>query len=261
MHPFLFQLGPFPIHTYGVMIAAGFLSALLVLKKLAPADGINVENAIDLAFLCLISGLTGARLLYIITRFGDFAADPASVFRVWEGGFVFYGGPIAAIPVLFWFARKKKLNVWKMGDVSAPGLTIGHFFGRLGCFSAGCCYGKPTDSPFGVKFYSMLVDPALRGVPLHPTQLYEAFSLLVLFVGLLFVQKTKKFDGQTMLIYLMAYPLIRSLIEVYRGDEIRGFVIGGVVSTSQFISLGVFALAGAILYRRLRQMHPVTEAQ
>ncbi|MFL5815790.1 MAG: prolipoprotein diacylglyceryl transferase [Bdellovibrionia bacterium] len=260
MHPILLQLGPIPIHTYGVMIAIGFLSALLVLKKLSPAEGLRFESLVDLAFLCLLSGFLGARLLFILTLFKEFAADPVSIFKVWEGGLVFYGGPIAAVPVLLWYTRKKKMNVWKVGDVAVPALTIAHFFGRLGCFGAGCCYGKPTDSIFGVRFTSPLVDPALRGIPLHPTQLYEAFSLFVLFWGLIYVQKTKKFDGQTMLIYLMAYPVIRSLIEIFRGDEIRGFVIGSMVSTSQFISLVVFMIAGVILYQRLRQVHAVSEA-
>jgi phosphatidylglycerol:prolipoprotein diacylglycerol transferase len=260
MHPILLQLGPIPIHTYGVMIAIGFLAALFVLSKLAPREGVRIDQLMDLAFLCLISGFLGARILFILTLLKEFAADPISIFKVWEGGLVFYGGPLAAIPVLIWYTRKKKMNVWKVGDVSAPALTIGHFFGRLGCFSAGCCYGKPTDSIFGVRFNSPLIDPALRGVPLHPTQLYEAFSLFVLFWGLIYVQKTKKFDGQTMLIYLMAYPVIRSLIEIFRGDEIRGFVIGNVISTSQFISFGVFVIAGVILYQRLRQVHHASEA-
>lgn len=261
MHPLLFQLGPVPIHTYGVMIALGFLAALLVLKKLAPREGLELENIIDLAFLCLIAGFLGARILFILTLLHEFLADPVSIFKVWEGGLVFYGGPIAALPVIIWYTRKKKMSLWKVGDIAAPALTIAHFFGRLGCFSAGCCYGKPTDSPLGVKFYSPLVDASLRGVPLHPTQLYEAFSLLVLFFGLLYVERTKKFDGQAMLIYLMAYPIIRSLIEIYRGDEIRGFVIGNVVSTSQFISIGVFAVAALVLYRRLSRVHAVPEAR
>jgi phosphatidylglycerol:prolipoprotein diacylglycerol transferase len=107
----------------------------------------------------------------------------------------------------------------------------------------------------------MLVDSSIRGIAVHPTQLYEAFALLVLFVGLLIVQKLKRFNGQTMLVYLMAYPVIRSLIEIYRGDEIRGFVIPNLVSTSQFISLGVFALAGSLLVWRTRQIHSVSEAR
>jgi phosphatidylglycerol:prolipoprotein diacylglycerol transferase len=261
MHPLLFHLGSIPIHTYGVMIALGFLAALLVLRMLAPKEGLELDTVFDFAFLCLLSGFLGARFLFILTRLNDFMSDPVSIFKVWEGGLVFYGGPLAAIPVLFWYTRKKKLNIWKLGDISAPALTIGHFFGRFGCFSAGCCYGKPTNSPLGVKFYSPLVDPALRGVPLHPTQLYEAFSLLVLFIGLLYVQRTKKFDGQTMLVYLMAYPIIRSLIEIYRGDVIRGFIIDNILSTSQFISILVFVAAGTVLYRRLRQVHLALEAQ
>jgi len=124
-------------------------------------------------------------------------------------------------------------------------------FGRFGCFSAGCCYGKPTDMPWGVKFNnSDLVDSALRGIPLHPTQLYEAGSLFILLMGLLWVFRRRVFDGQVSLVYFMAYPLIRSLIEIYRGDTVRGFIVDGVLSTSQFISILLFL--GALIALRMR---------
>ncbi len=139
-------------------------------------------------------------------------------------------------------------------DVLAPGLVINHVFGRFGCLAAGCCYGKPTGSPFGVRLYSDLVERHLQGIPLHPTQLYEAASLSVLFLGLIYIFKKKLFDGQVALSYFIAYPIIRSLIEIFRGDLIRGFVVEGIVSTSQFISFLVFLLAGFAWMFRLRQV-------
>lgn len=134
-----------------------------------------------------------------------------------------------------------------------PGLVIAHAFGRFGCLAAGCCYGKPTDSPLGIKLYSDLVDPAMRGIPLHPTQLYESFALFVLFAGLLWVSRKKVFDGQVVLTYFITYPIIRSVIEVFRGDLVRGFVIEDILSTSQFISLLVFLGATATLVVRLKK--------
>ena len=157
--------------------------------------------------------------------------------------------------------RKHKMKPWKTADIMIPGLVIAHMFGRFGCLSAGCCYGKPTGSSWGVRLYSDLVDPNLRGVPLHPTQLYEAGSLFVLFLFLMRLHKKKSFDGQVVLTYFMAYPIIRSIIEIFRGDLIRGFVIDGVLSTSQFISILVFLAALAVLIYRLRGLHRLPQSE
>jgi phosphatidylglycerol:prolipoprotein diacylglycerol transferase len=254
MHPLLIKLGPIPIHTYGFLIAVGFLAALFVIRKLAERDALNVEKVLDLCFWSLVVGLVGARLLFIITRLNYFISDPIAIFKMWEGGLVFLGGPIAVVPFVVWYLRKHKLPAWKTMDICVIGLTLAHAFGRLGCFSAGCCYGKPTESFFGVRFQSELVDSSLRGVPLHPTQLYEAFSLVLLFIGLLIVRKKRAFDGQVLLVYFMVYPVLRSIIEVFRGDLIRGFVIEDVLSTSQFISILVFIAASVALFIRVKQV-------
>jgi phosphatidylglycerol:prolipoprotein diacylglycerol transferase len=254
MHPLLLQLGPIPIHTYGFLIAIGFLVCVSVIKRLSIRSHLDVERMLDLTFWCLLIGFLGARILFIITRFSSFMADPISMFKVWEGGLVFFGGPIAVVPFAIWYLRKHKIPVWKASDVILPGLTIGHVFGRFGCLAAGCCYGRPTGSSFGVRLYSDLVEKQLQGIPLHPTQLYEASALFILFCGLLWIFKHKRFDGQVGLTYFMAYPLIRSLVEIFRGDEIRGFVIDGILSTSQFISILVFVAAAALLKLRLVQL-------
>lgn len=139
-----------------------------------------------------------------------------------------------------------------MIDIMSPGLVVAHAFGRIGCLSAGCCYGRPTDAPWGIKLFSDLVDETHRGIPLHPTQLYESSALFILYAGLMYIFKHRKFDGQVGLTYFMLYPIIRSIIEVFRGDSIRGFVIDGILSTSQFISILVFAGAFAMLSYRLK---------
>ena len=140
-----------------------------------------------------------------------------------------------------------------MIDILSPGLVVAHAFGRLGCLGAGCCYGRPTTEPWGIKLFSDLVDPSLQGVPLHPTQLYESVSLFILFGGMLYIFKHRRFLGQVGLTYFMIYPIIRSIIEIYRGDSIRGFVIDNVLSTSQFISILVFLAALTTLIYRMKQ--------
>ena len=206
----------------------------------------------DLGFWLLMYGFVGARILFVITRFDYFVREPLEIFKVWEGGLVFFGGLLAATAYAIWFFRKHKLKSLLMFDICSPGVVIAHAFGRLGCLGAGCCYGRPTDLPWGIKLDSDLVDIQLRGTPLHPTQLYESVSLFILFAGLLHIFKTKRFDGQVGLSYFMIYPIIRSVIEIYRGDSIRGFIVDDVLSTSQFISILVFLTALGVLLFRLK---------
>ncbi|MBS1963590.1 MAG: prolipoprotein diacylglyceryl transferase [Bdellovibrionales bacterium] len=255
MHPILAQIGPIPIHTYGFLIALGFIIAVQVMQRLAARSGIDPEKMQDLIFGGLLVGFLGARIVFILTRLSYFTENPLDMFKVWEGGLVFYGGPIATVPFIIWFAKKHKFPLWRTFDVIGPGLTIAHAFGRLGCLSAGCCYGKPTGGDWGVVLNSELVDPSMRGIHLHPTQLYESVSLFILTAVLLAVFKRRKFDGQVTLIYFMTYPIIRSIIEIYRGDTIRGFVIGDWLSTSQFISILVFVAAFFVMLYRLKQVH------
>lgn len=251
MYPLLFDLGPIPIHTYGFLIAAGFLLAIFVVKRLAQLSKLNVERTIDLTFWSLIVGFVGARILFVLTRLNYFVEDPASIFKVWEGGLVFFGGPLAVVPFAIFYMKKHKLSPWKTADVLVPGLVLNHAAGRLGCLAAGCCYGKPTGTDFGIQLTSDLVERHLQGINLHPTQVYEASALLILFVGLLWIFRRKQFDGQVVLSYFIVYPIIRSIVEIYRGDLIRGFVIENWISTSQFISMLVFLTALGVLWYRL----------
>ncbi len=254
MHPLLLKIGPLPIHTYGFLIALGFLVAIFMIRRLSVRAGLNAERVLDLTFWSLLVGFLGARLLFVITRASYYMDAPLDVFKVWEGGLVFFGGPLAVVPFILWYTRRYKLPLWNTMDVLVPGLVVAHMFGRFGCLAAGCCYGKPTGSSYGLKFHSELVEPALRGIPLHPTQLYEASALLVLFLGLLWVFRKRQFQGQVVLTYFMAYPIIRSIVEAFRGDLVRGFVIDGVLSTSQFISILVFLAAMMALMFRLKQL-------
>jgi len=254
MHPLLVKLGPFPIHTYGLMIGLGFLAASFLNRRLGERSGLDPQKMMDLTFWGMMVGLIGARLLFVMTRFSEFVQDPLGIFRIWEGGLVFWGAPIAVVVWGVWYLKKNRMPFWKTADAAVCGLAAGHILGRFGCLGAGCCYGKPTGTSFGVKLNSELVDFSLRGIPLHPTQLYEAGAVFLLLVILLQVFQRKSFDGEVLLTYFIGYPVIRSIVEIYRGDLIRGFVIDGLLSTSQFISILVFVIATGALIWRLKEV-------
>ena len=257
MYPKLFDFGQVSflgiefhavLHTYGFLLAAGFLIALNVAARRGKKFGVDANLTMDLGLWILISALVGAKLLLLIVDWPHYRHDPFSLIR--SGG-VFYGGLVAAVIVSIWFFRKHKLSVWRMTDILAPSVALGHAIGRLGCFSAGCCYGKPTTAPWGVTF----TDPYAReivGVPLdialHPTQLYESIVEFAIFGFLIFLAGRKKFDGQIFWSYVALYSTARFVIEFFRGDLARGFFFGGAISTSQiiaFVLLGfsVFALS------------------
>jgi phosphatidylglycerol:prolipoprotein diacylglycerol transferase len=258
MHPLLFQFGIIKLHTYGLMIVIGFLTGLYLLHTAAKRNGLNPEKVVDIAFLGLGFGLLGGRLVYILTRLDYFSQHPIEVFYFWEGGLVFYGGFLGGAFAFWYFSRKYKMPALKVMDIATPSLAIAHFFGRLGCFSAGCCYGKPAspDLPWAVIFRDPL-SLAPPGIPLHPTQLYDALNALVIFSVLMFMRKREKFTGQLLVIYMLLYSIGRSIVEVFRGDSIRGFVIDPYLSTSQFLSIFVFVFA-LYLWRLWSKKYPIT---
>jgi phosphatidylglycerol:prolipoprotein diacylglycerol transferase len=254
MHPILFKIAGITIHTYGVLIALGFVLALYLGKWNAKKLGIDENKFSDMSFNSLLWGMVGARILYVFTRFEYFLDRPIEIFFVWEGGLVFYGGPIAAFAYIYLFCKKNKINFGRMLDVCSVSLTLAHSIGRLGCLSAGCCHGKATQMPWGIKLYSELVEPSLRGIPIHPTQIYESVSLMFLTLFLQYRLNHNKRDGNVFLTYLIIYPIIRSIIEIFRGDSIRGFVIDNILSTSQFISLLVILSASIFLVIRTKNL-------
>jgi phosphatidylglycerol:prolipoprotein diacylglycerol transferase len=243
------------LHTYGFLLAAGFLIALKVAAVRGRKFGVEANLMMDLGLYILLSALVGAKLLLLVVDWEHYRHDPLSLIR--SGG-VFYGGLVAAVLTSIWFFRKHHLSVWLMTDILAPSVALGHAIGRLGCFTAGCCYGKPTSVPWAVTF----TDPYAReivGVPLnislHPTQLYESLVEFALFGFLLFLAGRKRFDGQIFWTYVLGYSTARFIIEFFRGDLERGFVFGGALSTSQVIALLLLAASSFALLtlRRLPQ--------
>ena len=252
MYPELLSLGSFTIHSYGFLIVVGFLLCLYSMRSKAKPLGLDTEKVTDLAFWGLVWGLIGGRVLYVITLWDEFAKEPLQAFKFWEGGLVFYGGLITGITSFIFLTRRYQLPFIKILDLTAPSLAIAHAFGRLGCFAAGCCYGKPVDDshPFAVVFrHAQSI--AHVGVSLHPAQLYDAANAFILFLFLNWFYARRKFDGQVVAIYGMLYAIGRYIVEEYRGDKIRGFVFGQV-STSQFISFLIFS-AALILYIRQKK--------
>lgn len=251
MHPILFKIGSLPIHTYGVLLAAAFFLALALAVREAKKEGIPPEKIADLGLYLLISAIVGSRILFILTDLHYYIEHPLRIFKLWEGGLVFFGGLILAIPVGIYYIKKNDLPLWKVADINAPSIAIAQAVGRLGCFSAGCCYGKPADIPWAVTFR----DPdslARLDIPLHPTQLYESSGTFLIFLFLIFMRKKKSFDGQLFWLYVLLYSIVRFFIEFFRGDEIRGMPFGSPLSTSQGIGILLAILAIYMLHRLSR---------
>ncbi len=248
MHPILIDLGFYQIRTYGACVALGFYLGMELCKRLVQKRMPGKLAAFtDLSFWGLIVGFVGARLLYVLTALPYFSEDITRVVKIWEGGLVFFGGPLAVIPYTIWYVRKHKLRLWDILDVMTPGLVLAHAIGRIGCFFAGCCYGCPTNVSWAVKFEaSDIIESSLRHVAVHPVQLYESFLLFMLCGFFVWLFKRGK-SGQVTVAYLLIYPCMRTALEMLRGDVIRGFV--GPLSTSQWISGFLFVVGIACLFR------------
>ena len=266
MYPEIFRIGSFPINTYGVFLALAFLCAILITVKLAARDGLPREKIYDLCLWMLLCSLIGSKILMLFTEpeYRDHPLQLISLDFLRSGG-VFYGGLIGAILSGYFLMRRYQLPWWKTADACAPGIAIGNFFGRQGCFAAGCCWGKPTTLPWGVKFTEL--GHEITGVPLdvrlHPTQLYESFAMLLVFFFLLWLHKHRRFNGQVILLYALLYSVIRFAIEFLRDDP-RGDLFGLTtltgLSTSQLISLIVGAGALVLLVLRWRKAAGITKA-
>ncbi len=251
MHPILFEAGSLTVYTYGFCIAVGALTGFTYLYiQSKKRFQVSFDQSNTLFLLLVTAGVVGGKLFMIFEDPSDYLIHPQKLLS--GSGFVFYGSLLTAIPVMLWYFKKIKVPVLGMLDIMAVVTTIVHGFGRIGCFMAGCCYGIPTQSFLGVVF----TDPYCQAEPLntalHPTQLYESAWIFSIMIILLLMQKRKQFDGQLFLIYLMLYAAGRSVIELFRGDLARGFVIEGVLSNSQFISLLVIITA-VYWYLRLRK--------
>ena len=220
--------------------------------------GMNAGAIADMAVYVLIAGLVGAKLLLLVVEWGHYSRNPRELFSLVQSGGVFYGGLIGALPVAWWYARKHALSGWQTADVLAPAVVIGQAVGRIGCLAAGCCHGRAAEVPWAISFsdeYANRVVGTPLNVPLHPTQIYESLACLVIFFILVAIAARKKFHGQVALAYVVLYGVARFVIEFYRGDVVRGSILDGALSTSQFIAILMVlgaALVGPYAYKKQR---------
>jgi phosphatidylglycerol---prolipoprotein diacylglyceryl transferase len=261
MHPILFEIAGFPIYTYGLLLAAAYLLGLQFALVRARSRGLDANRVMDLGIWIIVSALLGAKLLLLIVDRDKFSTEPAELLNLLRSGGVFYGGLIAAVAVALWYLRRHRMPVWTVTDVFAPGIALGHVVGRLGCLFAGCCFGRPTDMPWGITFHNTFAAHNVGtpiGVPLHPTQLYEAGAELLILGGLLLLERRgRSFPGRTFWSYMLLYGFSRFIIEFYRGDP-RGMV--AMMSTSQFVSILIVPLSIAMLIVLGRRAGPAPVA-
>jgi phosphatidylglycerol:prolipoprotein diacylglycerol transferase len=250
MHPILFEVGGWPVYSYGVLLALAYLAGLQLAVVRARRAGMDGTKVMDFGIYLIIAALVGAKLMLVLIDFDYFRGNPRELFSLVRAGGVFYGGLIGALVVAILLVRRYRLPLWTTADLFAPGIALGHVIGRFGCLLAGCCYGRPTDRPWGVTF----TDPVAAanvgtplGDPLHPTQLYDAGAELLILLFLLATERRgRPFPGRTFWGYMALYGVSRFIVEIYRGDP-RGVVMG--LATSQFVSVLIVPISLVMLWR------------
>ena len=246
MFPILAKIGPVTLHTYGLMVGLGVVMGTLVLTRLAKRAGMDPDRVFNLTLWVVFFGLIGARLAHVALEPGPYLARPWRILFIWQGGLAFYGGLVLAVGAGWWLAQRRGLPILPLMDVAGPALALGQAFGRLGCFSSDDSYGLPFNGPWAVTFtnpHSL----APQGVPLHPTQLYAAGALFIIFAVLRRLWPRRRFDGQVFFLYGIMHGTSRFIIEQFRGDY-RGEPIFGLIAPTGLFALGlalvsVFALA------------------
>jgi phosphatidylglycerol---prolipoprotein diacylglyceryl transferase len=254
LHPILFKIGSFQLPTYGVLLATALIVALYTVVRLGRREGLDTGRLVDFSTWIIVTALLGAKVLMILTEWTFYSQNPGQIFSLstLEAGGVFYGGFIAATVFAVWYIRSYKLPFWKIFDVYAPAIALGQSIGRLGCFSAGCDYGVPSQSFLAVTFtneFSHQMTGVPLGVPLFPWQIVASVTLLCIFGILIWRYKHKTRDGEIFLLYIGLYAVARFSLEFLRGDADRGFVFNHLLSTSQFIALLMLGLAAVLAYR------------
>ena len=235
------QIGPFTLHTYGMLVALGFLAALVVVMRGSRREGLPSEPVLDLAFVAVLAAIVGSRLLYVLFNLQEYLADPLRIFKVWEGGLVFHGGLLLAIPACFLVVRRSNLPAWATADVFAPAIALGQAIGRIGCFAAGCCYGAPWDPPFCVT-YTHPDALAPLNVPLFPSQLFAFISGIIVFAVLVAYRPRRRAPGQVFWLYLILASTARLAEDAFRGTDAKLALVPWM-SATQAISLGLAVVA------------------
>jgi phosphatidylglycerol:prolipoprotein diacylglycerol transferase len=251
VHPIFFHVGSLTIRWYGVMMAAAFFAGLWTAMRRARRVNVSGDTIADVTLWLMIGSILGARFVYVTTYWKqEFASQPfKEVFMIQHGGLVYYGGLLGAIAGSIIYLSWKKLPVWKIADILAPSIALGSVFGRIGCLLNGCCYGRACDLPWAITFTNPQASEfsgTPLNVPLHPTEIYDGLLNLLLYFGLAWFFRRKKFDGQIFALYLIGYAICRSIVECFRGDYPPDHIHAGLLTSAQLLSIPIF-IAGLVL--------------
>lgn len=245
MFPILLEIGPVRIYSYSVLIIVGALSGLLWTIYEAKKSNVNVDTILHLVFYLVIGGLVGARLMSVVIDWDNYQNDVMNIFKIWQGGLVFYGGLIGSLFAGFIMLKRQDQNILKIADLIAPGLALSQSIGRIGCFAAGCCYGKPTHVPWAVSFVHAY-SAAPHHQQLHPTQLYSAITLFCLFLFLAWLRKRDTILGWCFFSYLLLHGTFRFIIEFFR-DDYLGPGLFGSISSTQAVAVMIIVFSSLML--------------
>ena len=245
MHPILFKIGPLSMHSYGFMLALAFLAGILISIHYAKKSSVDGQIILDLAIYLIIAGLFGARLFYVIGQWSYYESNPLEIIMIQKGGLVVLGGLAFSLPVVLWYAKRKNIPRLKLLDIISPGIALGYSIARIGCFLNGCCFGKPTDLPWGLVYSDFSVAGSYYpGIALHPTQLYAMISMFMVFVILTILWKNRKYDGQIFYWLLILYSVYRFLVEFLRYCPSQYYWFGLTPSQCMVLFLFVFGIFG-----------------
>jgi phosphatidylglycerol:prolipoprotein diacylglycerol transferase len=258
MYPVLFHLGPITIYSYGVLVATGVLLGIWYASRHAARSGLNPEKVWNLGIFIVFSAMIVAKIWLILSAWDYYVANPGEIISMTtiQSGGTFFGGFLGGVLAIFLYTYFERMPVLPVLDTFAVALPLGHAIGRLGCFAAGCCYGKPTSLPWGVTFTNPIaarIAGTPLGVALHPTQLYEAAAEFLNFLFLMWLAKRQRFTGQMLGTYFVLYGIERGTIEFFRGDPGRTLLFHDTISLMQLFSVGLI-LTGVLLW--WRGLHP-----
>jgi len=253
MHPILFKIGGLTFYTYGLLMALGFIAGYFFILYLAKVSGQDQEFFSNMFFWIMVFGILGAKLLYLVVSWSEMPSDAGDFINCLRGGLVWYGGVIADLIFVYYYCWRHKKDYWRVADTLAAPAAVGLAIGRIGCLMAGCCYGKACDLPWAVVYHNFPGVPAhpLAGTPVHPSPVYEALGVLIIAVVCYELFTHSKKNGLAISALVWLYAALRFGLEFIRGDVERGFVFSDKISTSQFVSILLFAPG---LYFFIRQL-------